>query len=385
MVQKKVARLYNVGAARNRAKSALPRVVFDYLEGGADDELTLRANRAAFEETFLNPRVPDSSREIDLRTTVLGADLSMPVVLAPCGGVRLLYPDGDRAVVRAAGAAGTASVMSAATATPLEEVMAAAVGPAWFQLYFSGGREQSEQLVARAQSSGASALFVTVDTAVRGNLERVKHHNAVVPLRPTLRNAIRFGPQLAMRPKWTYRYARDGLPTNFGSLPAAARQNATDRAGGTWGDLDWIRQAWTGPLVVKGVLTPDDAKRAIDRGADAVVVSNHGGRQLDGAAASLRVLPEIRRAVGDRFEVLMDGGVRRGTDVVKALASGADGVLIGRPYLYGLASAGQAGVAQILHNFRDELHRTMTLVGCASISEIGPDVISGRSAPAMNR
>lgn len=377
MSQKKLTRLYNVAAARSRAKATLPRVLFDYLEGGADDELTLRANRAAFEHIVLSPRVSTAVGAIDLRTTVLGAELSMPVVLAPVGGIRLLYPDGDRAVMRAAGTARTASVLSTASATALEDVMAAATGPAWFQLYFSGGREQTEQLVTRAQLSGASALFITVDTAVRGNLERVKAHNAVLPLKPTLRNAIQFGPQLSIRPRWTYRYVRDGLPTNFGSLPAATRQKSTERPGGTWDDLTWIREAWNGPLVVKGVLTPEDADRAIDHGADAIVVSNHGGRQLDSAPATLRVLPEIRRTVGDRIEVLVDGGVRRGSDVVKAIASGADAVLVGRPYAYGLASAGQAGVEQILRVLREELERTMTLIGCESVAAIGPDVIAG--------
>jgi isopentenyl diphosphate isomerase/L-lactate dehydrogenase-like FMN-dependent dehydrogenase len=375
--QKKLARLYNVTVARERAKAVLPRVLFDYVDGGADDEVTLRANRTAFEDVTFRPRVATDVGPVDLSTTVLGARLSMPVVLAPCGGVRLLYPDGDRAVIRAAGAAGTASVMSTAAATAVEDVMAAATGPAWFQLYFHGGREQTEQLVARAQSSGASALFVTVDTAVRGNHERIKEHETVLPLKPTLHNAIQFAPQLSIRPRWTYRYVRDGLPTNFGSFPTATKAKHTGRAGGTWDDLTWIRQAWNGPLVIKGILTPEDAERAIDRGADAIVVSNHGGRQLDGAPATLRVLPEIRRSVGDRIEVLVDGGVRRGTDVVKAIASGADAVLIGRPYLYGLASAGQAGVEQILRNLHQELVRTMTLIGCGSVAAIGPDVIAG--------
>lgn len=381
MPQKKLARLYNVGVARNRAKAALPRVLFDFLEGGADDEVTLRANRAAFEDVTFRPRVAADVNVIDLATTVLGAGLSMPVVLAPVGGIRLFYPDGDRAVMRAAGAAGTASIMSTAAATALEDVMAAATGPAWFQLYFHGGREQTEQLVARAQSSGASALFVTVDTAVRGNMERIKEHNAVLPLMPTLHNAIHFAPQLSMRPRWTYRYVRDGMPTNFGSLPQATKALDNSQPGGTWDDLTWIRQAWNGPLAVKGVLTAEDAERAIDRGADAIVVSNHGGRQLDGAPATFRVLPEIRQSVGDRIEVLMDGGVRRGTDVVKALASGADAVLVGRPYVYGLASAGQAGVEQILRNLRGELENTMTLLGCASVADIGPDIIARPARP----
>jgi L-lactate dehydrogenase (cytochrome) len=378
------SRIHNYESARAAARRALPRVLFDFVDGGADDELTLAENQAAFARIRLRPRQAMATLTPELTTRVLGAELSMPVALAPCGGSRLLWPDGERALVRAAGACQTAATLSTASGTSIEDVAAAAVGPCWFQLYYPGSRHVAAEIVGRAEAAGFGALFVTVDMPVRGNQERVRSAERVVPPRPTLANALRLWPQLCARPRWTARYVLDGMTS--GVVPKGTSIEPTTFPGGrsstrppvTWGDLEWLRSRWSGPFVVKGLLTAEDARRAIDCGADALVVSNHGGRQLDGAPATIAVLPEIRSAVGRRAQVLLDGGIRRGTDVVKALALGADAVLIGRAYLYGLATAGQAGVVRVLELLRGELGRTLTLLGRSSVAELDPSCVSGQ-------
>jgi isopentenyl diphosphate isomerase/L-lactate dehydrogenase-like FMN-dependent dehydrogenase len=280
--------------------------------------------------------------------------------------------------------------MSTAIGTEVEEITAAARGPVWFQLYFRGGREGAEALVDRVQRAGFGALFVTIDSSARGSHERLQRHKVPFPLRPSARTALRLAPQLLRRPRWTYGYLRDGMPTSFesnlggnpdadrhgrgpGATPGSVPQLAS--LSPTWADLDWIRSMWKGPLVVKGVLTAEDARHAIDRGADGIVVSNHGGRQLDGTPATLAVLPEVRRAVGDDVELLLDGGIRRGTDVLKALALGADATMIGRPYLYGLGAAGGEGVTRILEIFRDDIVRAMRSLGRESIESIDSSAV----------
>ncbi len=370
--------LVNVEAARRAARKRLPRSVFDLVDGGADDEYTLQENCAAYRRVMFRPRVATSFDSYNLETTVLGTPLSMPVVIGPCGGVRLLHPHGEEAVARAAGRAGTAFVLGTASATPLEEVAKAATGPHWFQLYFHGSRSIAESIVDRVQDAGYGALFVTVDAAGGGGADRSHerlwaHRN--VPLKVSFATARHYFFQLATHPRWTVGYVLDGAPTTY----ASERKGQTEPEATSgprppilpvWSDIDWIRRQWKGPLVVKGLLTADDARRARDHGADSVVVSNHGGRQLDYAPASLTVLGEVVDAVGGDLEVLIDSGVRRGSDVVKALALGAKAVLIGRPYLYGLATAGEAGVARILSMFNAELIRTLKQLGCASTGEI---------------
>lgn len=373
MSRRNLSKVSNIDRARERAKRALPHVVFDFIDGGADDEVTLDENCRAYRDIFLVPRVGINLSEVDLGVDLFGTKLSMPVVLAPCGGTRMVAPDGDCAVARAAGRVGTASVMSTASATSIEDVASAATGPTWFQLYLHGGRELSEQLIIRALESGMQTLVVTVDTAVRGNHDRIKAHEAVLPLAPTVRNALRFGPQLARRPRWTLGYLRDGIPTDFGSFPSGTKR--TRSGSGTWEDLGWLREIWPGPFVVKGILSSEDAKRALSCGADGIVVSNHGGRQLDFTPSTLSVLPEVRQSVGDAATVLIDGGVRRGSDVVKALALGANAVLIGRPYLYGLAVGGENGVVHILDILREEMTRVLTLLGRGSVAELGREVL----------
>jgi L-lactate dehydrogenase (cytochrome) len=375
MDRARLSRVYNFSTAQAQARRVLPRALFDFVDGGADDEIALRENHAAYERVTFRPRAARSIPEPGLSTTVLGAGLSMPLLLAPCGGSRMIHPDGERALVRAAGRMGTAAVMSTASSTPLEEVARAALGPVWFQLYYPGARDAAASIVERAQGAGFGALFVTVDLPVRGNQERVRSNDRVVPPRPTLANAARYGPQLLARPRWTLGYLRDGMPTGLprtatGQAPAVPAGPRSLRPNVTWDDIEWIRARWDGPYVVKGVLTGEDARRAVEAGADAVVVSNHGGRQLDAAPAPLRVLPEVCAAVGPGIEVLIDGGIRRGSDILKALALGARAAMIGRPYLYGLAAGGEAGVVHILDLFRDDLARNLRLIGREAVGQV---------------
>ena len=412
-MKRTATKIMTLADARTRAERILPRVLFDYIDGGAGDEITLRENRRAFEEVSFRPRAAAAPPAPELSTKVLGADLSFPVVLAPVGGLRLFYPDGDCVAMRAAGASGTAAILSTAAGTPLEDVIAAATGPAWFQLYFRGGREGAEVIVDSAQRAGFAALFVTLDVGAGGiQTERIRRdvdklarlrgeiaRDSMIPLGLNLRNAMVFAPQLVRRLRWTLGYVGDGVPTKFASLnekeftnlsegqslAADARQRTTlEEVPGarrpqyktpTWADMDWIRAMWRGPLVAKGVLTGEDARRALDHGADAILVSNHGGRQLDGALATLRALPEVRAAVGESIPVLIDGGIRRGSDVVKALALGANAAVIGRAYAYGLAAAGEAGVRRILDIMRNEIIQTMKSLGRESIAQIDETAI----------
>jgi isopentenyl diphosphate isomerase/L-lactate dehydrogenase-like FMN-dependent dehydrogenase len=404
-VRRSAATVFNLADARDRARRLLPRTVFNYLDGGAGDEITLRENRRAFEEVFFRPRAAAADVEVRLSRTVFGADLSMPVVLAPVGGLRLFFPDGDRAAMRAAGAIGTAAILSTASGTPLEDVMAASSGPAWFQLYFRGGREGAETIVAKAQRAGFGALFVTLDVGAGGiQTERIRREvdtlarlrgeiaqDSAIPIGLNVRNAIAFAPQLVRRVRWTLGYLGDGVPREFASLDEDSAEETRRREKTTlspdpgtkqashkpptWADMDWIRNVWKGPLIAKGLVTADDARRALDHGADGILVSNHGGRQLDGGIATLRGLPEVRRAVGDSVPVLIDGGVRRGSDVIKAIALGADAVVIGRAYAYGLAAGGEAGVRKVLDLFRSEMVRTMKGLGVESLEEIDASCI----------
>lgn len=388
-MRRSTARIRNVADARRRAEQALPRVLFDYIDGAADDERTRNSNADAYARVTFRPRAAVAVPTPQIGVRVFGQDLSLPVIIAPCGGVRLLYPDGDRKLAQAVGTFGTATTVSTAVGTEVEEIAAAAKGPLWFQLYFRGG--PPEYLVDRVQRSGYQALLVTVDSAAKGNHERLSRHRVPWPLRANPRTALRLGPQLIRHPRWLCGYLRDGLPTGFESNLASTSKESTGpdlvpgsvpesgRAAPTWEDFAWIRRLWKGPLVVKGLLTAEDARRAVDVGADGIVVSNHGGRQLDGTPPTLQVLPEIRSAVGKELTVLIDGGVQRGSDVVKAMALGADAVMIGRPYLYGLAAAGPQGVTRVLDLYRNDLMRTLRSLGCASVNELDPSFVDAGS------
>jgi isopentenyl diphosphate isomerase/L-lactate dehydrogenase-like FMN-dependent dehydrogenase len=382
-----VAAFHSVDDARRRARRILPRVVFDYVDGGADDEVTLRENRRAYEAVTFRPRGAVHVKP-DLRTTVLGTPVEFPVLCAPCGFVRVVHPDGEIAVAREAAAAGTVSIVSTAAGTSLEDVATASRGGLpdgepnrlWFQLYFMNGRTGAEILVERAERAGYGALVVTIDSAIVGNRERDTRNGVVLPLRVDARMAMHFAPQVLVRPAWLQRFVVDGMRLDFPNslllgpggtpLPKDEAPKAVLSRPPTWADIGWIRERWTGPLVVKGLVTGADARRAVEVGADAVVVSNHGGRQLDGAPATLRALPEVVDAVGGEVEVLVDGGVRRGADVVKAVALGARAVLIGRAYIFGLAVSGGAGVAQVLRILRTDMDRTLRLLGCPSVKDL---------------
>jgi isopentenyl diphosphate isomerase/L-lactate dehydrogenase-like FMN-dependent dehydrogenase len=360
------------------ARRRVPKAVFDYLDGGAEGEVTLRENCRVFEDITFRPRHAVALENCDLGTRVLGFDLSLPFLLAPVGYSRLMHPGGEVVAARAAGAAGTAYILSTISGHRLEDVKAGSRGPVFYQLYLMGGRGAGEAVIERARVAGFSALVVTIDTAVSGIRERDYRNGMKELISGGLLAKIPFIPEVLSHPGWLISYLRDGglpgLPNvvvpGQGPMPLVDINAALAKAAVTWADLGWIRERWSGPIVVKGVLTGDDARRAIDAGAAAVSVSNHGGRQLDGLPASLRALPEVVKAVNGQAEVWMDGGIRRGTDIVKAICLGARAVLCGRAYAYGLAAAGEAGVARAIEILRTDLERTLRLLGCPSIAAL---------------
>jgi isopentenyl diphosphate isomerase/L-lactate dehydrogenase-like FMN-dependent dehydrogenase len=368
----------NISELRDLAGKRVPRVVFDYLDGGSDDEVTLRRNCEAFGSIGFRPRHAVDVSKVDLRTTVLDFELSFPAILAPVGYSRLMHREGELAAAAAAAENGTAYILSTISGHRLESVKAASSGPVWYQLYLLGGRVAAEAGIERARNAGFSALVVTIDTAVSGLRERDCRNGMKELLAANPLAKIPFLPQFLARPRWLAEFLLDGglpqLPNivvpGQGPLPLLDVGAALGRSAVTWEDFRWIRQAWSGPMIIKGVLTGDDARRAVDHGASAVVVSNHGGRQLDYAAASLDALPEIVAAVGNKTEVLMDGGIRRGSHIVKALCLGARAVLVGRAYAYGLAAAGKPGVMRALEILRLDVERTLKLIGCPSVAEL---------------
>ena len=371
-------RVVNVGDLRRAAERRLPRVVFDYVDGGAEGEVTLSENCRAFDEVVFRPRNAVAVSGCDLRTKVLGSELSMPMLLAPVGFTRMLCPRGEITAARAAGKADIGFTLTTISGSPLEEVAVATSGPRWYQLYLVGGRECAEAALERAKKAGFTVLAITIDTGTFGMRERDVRNGAGVLMGRSQFAKIRFLPDLLAHPGWLAGFLRDGgmleLPNVIvpgrGPMPLAETQASLARSVVTWEDLKWLRKAWPGPIVVKGVLIGDDARRAPDEGAAGVMVSNHGGRQLDGVAASLRALPEIVKAVGGRAEILMDGGIRRGGDIAKALCLGARAVMIGRAYAYGLGAAGEAGVTRAIEILRADLQRTLALLGCESVAEL---------------
>lgn len=381
-------RAVNIEDLRRLAERRLPRVVFDYLDGGADAEVTLGENRRAFQDILFRPRQAITGA-CDLRTRVLGAELSFPVLLAPIGYTRLLHAEGELAVARAAGAAGVGYVVATFAGHRLEDVKAVSSGPLWYQLYLIGGRQAAEAAIERAYNTGYSALVITVDTAVSGRRERDLRNGMSELLSGTFRTKLPFLPQFLARPRWLASFLLDGgLPKlenvvipGKGPMPLVDVSSGLSAAAITWNDFQWIREQWRGPIVVKGILIGDDARRAVDHGAAAVVVSNHGGRQLDGVAASIKALPEVVSAVHGQAEVLIDGGIRRGSDIVKALCLGARAVLIGRAYGYGLAAAGGNGVACALNILRDGVERTLRLLGAASVADLNPSFVNPTEFP----
>jgi len=380
-----VSTFLNVEDFRRRARWRLPKVAFDFIDGGAETESAVRGNRGAFAEVKLRPKNGTRVGIPDLRTTVLGHELSMPVALAPCGMARIANPQGDLGAARAAGAAGTAFTLSTMSGHRLEDVAGVAAGPLWFQVYEVGGRPRVEASLARAAAAGFSAIVVTLDTQVSGHRWRDSRNGASVLLGPNKVAAARYVPQLLQNPEWLVNRLRDGLVPRVENVmredgvPEYLWRDIRARTL-AWEDFAWVREAWSGHIMVKGVLTAEDAVRALDAGVDGIIVSNHGGRQLDGVHATLEVLPEVVDAVAGRCEVLLDGGIRTGTDVLKALALGAKAVLVGRPWMYALGSAGEAGVARLLEIFRIELERDMQLMGCAKVEELGTDCVDAPPA-----
>ncbi len=363
---------------RRRARRAVPRMVWAYIDGGAEDMRTVAANRTAFDRWQLRQRVlTGHPARDDLSVTVGGETLSLPVLLSPTGLTGMTHWSGEPAVARAAERCGTRMVLSSASTYTVEEVAATTAARHWFQLYPWRDRELMGTLMSRAARAGVQTLVVTVDVPAQGGRDLELRHGMATP--PVLTPARVL--DAAVRPRWWYGLFRHRRVTvrhldDQGGVGAAVRsvrrQAGLIRVDLGWDDVRWMRDEWGGRMFVKGVLDPEDAVQALDAGADGVVVSNHGGRQLDGAPASLDALPAVAAAVGGRGEVLMDGGIRRGSDIVKALCLGADAVCIGRPFLYGLAARGEAGVVDVLGILRAELARTMTLMGVHKVCDLGP-------------
>jgi isopentenyl diphosphate isomerase/L-lactate dehydrogenase-like FMN-dependent dehydrogenase len=371
-------RVINIEDLRRLARRRLPRPVFDYLDGGAEDEVTLRENPRAFQDIIFRPRSAVASHQCGLATRVLNHDLAFPAILAPVGYSRLMHPGGEVVAAKAAGEAGTGYILSTISGHKLENVKAATKGFAWYQLYLMGGRAAAEGSIDRARRAGFSALVITVDTPVAGLRERDPRNGMKELLGTSLLAKLPYILNILAHPRWLADFLADGgtpkleniIVPGEGPLKLVDVSAALAEAAVTWADLKWIRNIWPGPIVVKGILIGDDARRAIDEGAAAVVVSNHGGRQLDSVSSTIRVLPEVVAAVNGQIEVLMDGGVRRGSDIVKALCLGARAVLIGRAYAYGLGAAGYTGVVRALQILREDVERTLRLLGCPSASAL---------------
>ena len=373
----------NIADLRLAAKRRLPRAVFDYIDGGADAEWTLRENSAAFEDVTFRPRSAVATPHADLRTTVLDQSIDLPLILAPVGSSRMFYPRGEEVAARVAGEAGTIYTLSTLSGCPVSDVKAATRGPVWYQLYIIGGRDVATAGIERAKNAGCSALVVTIDTAVVGLRERDVRNGVKELVSGAPFTMLPYVFQFLARPRWLLSYLRDGglmkfpnVVLNDGPMPYADVGTCLEQAQISWDDFKWIREVWQGPIIAKGVHTADDARQAIDHGVNAVVVSNHGGRQLDGVAATLKMLPEVLEAVNGEIEVLLDSGIRRGSDVVKALCLGARAVLVGRAYAYGLGAAGADGVARAIDILRTDVIRTMKLLGCANVGDLDRSFVS---------
>ena len=378
MAALKASRVVNIGDLRRIAQQRLPKPVFDYLDGGADAESTLAENCRAFTDILFRPRSAVAMGHCDLKTRVLGQEISLPLILAPVGYSRLMHPEGEVAAARAAGEAGTGYILSTISGHKLEDVKASSKGPVFYQLYLIGGRGAAEGALDRANRAGFAGLVITVDTPVAGLRERDPRNGMKELMGSSVFAKLPFLPEILAHPGWLFDFLRDGgvpklqnvVVSGKGAMEMGDVTAALAESTVTWADLKWIREVWTGPIIVKGLLTGDDARRAMDVGAAAVVVSNHGGRQLDTVFPTIRALPEVVAAVNGKIEVLMDGGVRRGSDVVKALCLGARAVLIGRAYAFGLGAAGHAGVTRALEILRADIERTIRLLGCPSMAEL---------------
>ncbi len=366
----------SVAVAQRRAKRRLPKSVYSALIAGSEAGITLDDNTAAFRELGFAPHVGGAPPQRDMTTTVMGQQISLPVIISPTG-VQSVHPDGEVAVARAAAARRTAMGLSSFASKPIEDVIAA--NPqTFFQLYWAGSREAITQRIGRARAAGARGLIVTLDWTFSHSRD---WGSPKIPEKMDLRTAIKLLPEALSRPQWFVEWTRSGGPPDLTVPNMSGRGEPAPTFFGaygewmmtpppSWEDLRWLREQWDGPFMLKGVIRVDDARRAVDAGYSAISVSNHGGNNLDGTPASIRALPAIAQAVGDQIEVLLDGGVRRGGDVVKALALGARAVMIGRAYLWGLAAAGQAGVENVLDIMRHGIDSALLGLGRASTSEL---------------
>lgn len=364
------------------ARRRLPRSVFEFFDGGAEDELTLRENRAAYERVRLLPKVLVDVSTVATQTDLLGKSCALPLAVAPTGAVGFGWPGGDVAIAKAAAAFGIPYVLSTSATASIERVAREAPGRLWFQAYILKERSQTLRLVERARAAGYEALMITVDLPVGGLRERDLRNDFAIPFRFTAKNVLDF----AAHPRWVLRLARAGMPVMenlagvtpqaTGALGIASSVGRSYDPSFDWEGLRAIRDAWPGPLIVKGITRAEDAQRAVAIGCQAIVVSNHGGRQLDGGVATLEALPEVVSSAGNRVHVWVDGGIRRGVDIVKALALGAQAVLVGRATLYGACAAGEQGARRALEILREELLRSMRLCGVRRVSEIDAGLLT---------
>jgi L-lactate dehydrogenase (cytochrome) len=383
LVERRLARAASVNDLRGIARRRLPGGVFDYIDGAAEDERTRAANEAAFAHTTFRPRVLRGIEKIDITSTLLGQSLAYPLVLAPTGFTRIADPEGELAVARAADRAGLPYTLSTLSTRSIEEVRSVSEGRLWFQVYAWRDRGLVKEMVDRAGAARYEALVLTVDTAVLGRRERDVRRGFSLP--PTIGlGTIVDG---VLHPSWTWAFARSepirfanvvGQQVGDGASPVTLSDyiNTQFDPALSWDDVDWLRSIWDGPIVLKGVQTVEDAVLAAERGVDAVALSNHGGRQLDGAPSTLSLVAPVVDAVGNRTEVICDGGIRRGSDIVKAVAAGATAAMAGRAYLYGLGAAGERGVDRVLDWFRADLERTMSLLGVGAIADLDRSLLS---------
>ena len=375
---------YSIAAMRRLARARLPRAVFDFADGGAENEETLRRSEAAFAEIEFLPKPLNGAATRDLSVSLFGKTLKLPVIVGPTGLSGLFWPGGEFCAARAAVAAGTAYVQSHGSVCTMEELAATGTSPRWMQVFVYRDRGLTREFAERAAKAGFDALVLTIDNQFIGNRERDIRNGFAIP--------PRLGPVeiagMAIKPGWLWRMRSELPRLTFGNYrrpgESGKLKELAGKLGGmldpgmNWRDVEELRRVWKGPFIIKGILHPDEAKAALDRGVDGVIVSTHGGRQLDGTPAPIDALPAIAEAVGDKMTVLLDGGIRRGADVVKGLALGAKACLIGRPQLWGLAVAGEAGVAQVLEIYRREIDRVMGLLGAARLADLGPQVIFRR-------
>lgn len=374
---------YNVEEFRDLAKRKLPTAIFDYMDGGADDETTLGRNTSAFDDFDLVPDYLVNVDKIDMSTTVLGAKIDVPFILSPTGGNCLFHPDRELGVARAAAEFGTMMSLSTMASSTIEEIGTATSGPKMYQVYILKDRELSREFVTRAKASNYDAICLTVDSSIAGNRERDLRSGLNFPPSPTIHTFMDF----MMHPVWTYNFK---VRSNFSlaniahRVPSDSKMNVFEMAHNLfdtsvdWNDAEWLAKEWGGPFAIKGLQSVADVKRAREVGATCVILSSHGGRQLDGMSAPIDRLAEIRDAIGDDMEIILDSGVRRGSHVVKALALGANAVSFGRPYLYGLAAGGQPGVERVLQLMRDEIERAMGFMGATSIADLSRDQVRHR-------